>query len=777
MKWLFHRYVRQFFLLCILASVVLLAWLHWWGVPAWVRNAVGHELSKRGINAQIESLTFDPWRGLVAEQVTVRLPGNDQLAFNADEVRLQVAVTPIFKGHVVVEALEFSDSVFSMEVPQEGGGSFPLKVSGVNGIFGFDAEQTLLIKDLRFQFLNLLFDVKGSLGTKQVGPKTSAEPRKPLLLKKQWVELLDNWQKVGTTRPLVLEVGVAGDIRKKETIDIGVKLRGQNVSYGSLLIQKAQGEVRYRNDTVEIDHLALETPEGSIDVQGRYAIISRDAELNFTGKIGPRLLSHFLPADKQKFIEGWETVEPFSLNVSAQATGGRWSEAKASLEIRSGEFSYRKVPFRELRVKAAWEAGKLSVPELILTRAEGNFIAVIDWDRSTDLCQFMIDSTINLDEFEPILGETGKNAFKTFEFKKAPVIALKGTRILRDPKSTKAAGSLDMLEFSGNGILIKSFRCKLDISGPVIRFNKVECHKKEGKMTGDFTLDTQTGDLSMKAVSDIYPVDVATIIGPKTKASIEPYHFKTVPHIRWDGVYNLKNTALNDLRIDVTCAKFNWWKLNMGKVKARVWVGPKSIEISRLTSVFHEGTMKAEVLVDITGKDSKVGFSVDLDQVNFMPLTEDLFGYKKVEGKLTGKAWAAGVTGQADSWVGNGWLKIEEGELWRIPIFGDLSKVLGTIIPGFGSPKARYAETKFRLQDSYAYMDDIKIDSLVVTLTAKGKYYFDERLDFIVQPHLLRKLFFIGWFLDPITKIAELKLTGTLKKWNWSTAYIPIPSL
>ena len=216
----------------------------------------------------------------------------------------------------------------------------------------------------------------------------------------------------------------------------------------------------------------------------------------------------------------------------------------------------------------------------------------------------------------------------------------------------------------------------------------------------------------------------------------------------------------------------------MKKRKGGVGVGTKSIEISRLTSQFHEGSMKAEVLVDITDKgSSKVGFTVDLDQVNFRPLTEDLFGYKKVEGKLTGKAWAAGVTGKAEAWVGAGELKIEDGELWRIPIFGDLSKVLGTIIPGFGSPKARYAEAKFVIHDAYAELDDIKIDSLVVTLTSKGKYYFDERLDFIVQGHLLRKLFFIGWFLDPLTKIAELKLTGTLKKWEWKTAYLPIPGL
>lgn len=777
MKRLFHKNVRQVFLTTVLIGVAILAWLHWWGVPGWIKGAVLGELAKRGINAEIESLSFDPWRGLVAEKMTVRLPGADQFSFQADEVRLEIGMTPLLKGHVVVEALEFSDSVFAMEIAREDGGTYPLEVRDVNGTFGFDAEQTLLIKELWFKFLNVSFDVKGSLGTRHVGPRPAPEPRKPLVLKKQWIDLLDNWQKATTTSPLVLEVGVSGDIRKKESIAVTVKLRGQNVHYGALQIQRARGEIRYKADQLEIDHLALETPEGSVEVTGRYAMLTRDADLQLSGQITPPLLSHFLPAGKLKYLEGWQIAAPFALEVSAEARDGRWNEAKASLQFHAGEFSYKSVPFKELRVKASWEGGRLTVPELILARAEGSLSAVVEWDRSTDMCNFILDSTVNLDDFEPMFGEGAKNAFKTFTLGKAPIIALKGSLIPKDVRSLKASGSLNLTDCDGNGISLKSFRCNLDVDGPVIRFTKVECWKKEGRMTGDFTLNTATGDLTMKAVSDIYPVEVAAIIGPRTKASIEPYHFKAVPHILWNGVYNLKDHNLHNLTIDVTCAKFNWWKLNMENLKARVWVGPKSIEISRLTSRFHEGTLKGEVLIDVTEKDSKVGFSVDLDQVNFRPLTEDLFGYKEVNGKLTGYAWAAGVGGKAETWVGDGWLKIEEGELWKIPIFGGLSKALGTIIPGFGSPKARYAETKFTLKDSAANMDDIKIDSLVVTLTAKGRYYFDERLDFIVQPHLLRKLFFIGWFLDPVTKIAELRLTGTLKKWEWSTAYIPMPKI
>ena len=368
MRWIFHKHVRQIFLLGVLSAVAVFGYLHWWGVPGWIKHAVLKELSKRGINAEIESLTFDPWRGMVAEQVTIRLPASEQLAFKADEVRLEIGLAPLLKGQVVIEELEFSDSVFSMEVPREDGGAFLLEVKQVNGIFGFDAEQTLLIKDLRFRFLNLLFDVKGSLGTKRFGPVASVEPRKPVVLKKQWVEFLENWQRISAAQLLAIDVNISGDLRKKESIAATVRLRGRDVRYGSLLIRRARGEIRCKENIVEIDHLGLETPEGSAEVQGRYAIETKDADLQFSGKIGPRLLSHFLPDEKQKVLEGWEPSEPLSLEVSARASGGRWAEARASIQIHGGEFSYKTVPFRELRVKADWEGGRLSVPELILTR-------------------------------------------------------------------------------------------------------------------------------------------------------------------------------------------------------------------------------------------------------------------------------------------------------------------------------------------------------------------------------------------------------------------------
>ena len=616
--WVFHRHVRQLALLAVLVTVAAFAYLHWWGVPGPVRAALLDELGKRGIQVEIGALTYDPWRGTIAEKVRLQLPGREPLTITADEIRLKVAYGPLLKGRAVVEELELVDSVFSCDLHVDDGTIYPLVIKGVNGSFAFDEQRRLWVRDLRARVLSFALQVEGSLLTER--PRRPRPEPKPFILQRRWVDWIRRAEKDSTGQPLNVHVWFNGELSHPEDMAVEARMKGRSVEWGKLSLKDAHGRLRYKKGELWIEHLVLESRAGKLQANGWYSTAVKQGGCWLHGDIIPQWLAPLIPKEKEKYLDGWEFKDPVAVDAWAEISGGL-AGTTANLRIRSGAFSGRGVAFRGFSGQAQWAAGKLSLSEFIVTREEGNFTASADYERATGHCSFRVESYLNFDQFEPLL-PAGKNFFRTFDFAKPPVIRLEGEFVKGQPDSLKAAGSLEAQDFTGNGVPVRSVKCGLEINGPKIRFRDVVGVKNEGRFIGNFLLNTRTHDLTIQAVSDVYPIDVATILGPKSKATVQPYEFSGAPpHNEWNGTVNLKNPRLNDLKIWVKAGKLHWWKMSMENVRALVWIRPRTIEVLDFSCAYHEGTLHANVLVDITRKEPKFGFRADLKRADFRPVT------------------------------------------------------------------------------------------------------------------------------------------------------------
>ena len=123
---------------------------------------------------------------------------------------------------------------------------------------------------------------------------------------------------------------------------------------------------------------------------------------------------------------------------------------------------------------------------------------------------------------------------------------------------------------------------------------------------------------------------------------------------------------------------------------------------------------------------------------------------------------------------GNGNLQLTGSELGEVHLFGVLSQVLSAVWLDFSSLKLDAARSSFQLRDGRVHFPDLKITGPSAAIDAQGDYIIKTKsLDFSARLKPYEEIHnpitaLPGVIMNTLTRIFELKLTGPIKKPNWS---------
>ena len=220
-------------------------------------------------------------------------------------------------------------------------------------------------------------------------------------------------------------------------------------------------------------------------------------------------------------------------------------------------------------------------------------------------------------------------------------------------------------------------------------------------------------------------------LGPKTGRLVEPYHFLQPPTARVNGQVPLhdmnggRDMADVDLRFDIIQgAPFEWLKLKTANVVGTIhWLG-QTLVLTNVAAEFYggDGNGFADFDFRVPHEGADYDFTVNVTNADLHELAGDLSSPTNLlEGTLAGTL----VVIHADSrdwqmWNGFGHANVHDGLLWDIPIFGILSPVLNTILPGMGNSRATDAAARFVITNGVFYTDSLEIRSTMTRLEYTG---------------------------------------------------------
>ena len=158
-------------------------------------------------------------------------------------------------------------------------------------------------------------------------------------------------------------------------------------------------------------------------------------------------------------------------------------------------------------------------------------------------------------------------------------------------------------------------------------------------------------------------------------------------------------------------------------------------------------------------------------------MTESKFIKRASGGKLELAITAQGNPDNPTRLKGEGTLQLTGAELGEINLFGVLSQVLNAFSLNFSSLKLDAARSSFQMADGRVYFPDVRITGKSALIDARGNYFIDSKsVDFIahLKPYEEARnplTAMVGLFMNPLTSMFELQLTGALSNPKWAVIF------
>ncbi|MDB6031889.1 MAG: hypothetical protein JWM16_2227 [Verrucomicrobiales bacterium] len=453
-------------------------------------------------------------------------------------------------------------------------------------------------------------------------------------------------------------------------------------------------------------------------------------------------------------------------------------------EFDVGEGSYRGIPFLAARSPFAFSNMIWRIPELKVTRPEGELVADYFSDQRTRDFHWQLRSGIDPRAIKPFFDkENQQHVFDSLEFTTPPRVEAEIWGRWQDVQRLGAAGRVIVTNAAFRGE-------KVDFVSSWFRYtNQVLCllepkaltKGKEGNAPGvsiDF-IDRRVWFTNVVGNLDAH--SVTRMIGKGATRALEPFQFDEPPIVRLNGSVDFKRGRhQDDLHFDIAGQRFHWQGFLLQQVTANLdWVG-HSLLVTNAHGTFRTGQVggNADFNFGTERKGADFKFNLSMADLDLKTFVEQLgFKTNKLEGSLTGELHV--TRGNTENWKavdGNGFLDLKDGLLWDIPIFGVFSPVLNAVIPGLGNSRAKEATATYAITNGVIYSRDLEIRATAMRMEYEGAVDLDQRVDGKMGAELLRDMpafgFVISKILWPVTKLFEYKITGTLKEPKTEPLYV-----
>ena len=527
-------------------------------------------------------------------------------------------------------------------------------------------------------------------------------------------------------------------------------------------------------------------------------VASRQLHAQLTSTIDPHKIAPVLTDGARKWLQQFTWAAPPDVQGQVELTLPAWTnrepdwgaEVQPSLSL-AGEFtvqhggSYRGVQADAAHSHFSYSNMCWHLPDLAVARAPGRLEAEHREDDRTKEFYWHIKSSVDPNIARPLLGPDPQRVFDLIGLTSPPVVEAEVWGRSHSPEQTGVRGRIALTNFSFRGESATTLQAELLYTNKLLtviapRLERGTQHVSADGLLADFNAEVI---YLTNGFSTADPLFVARAIGPKIAKTIAPYQFERPPTARVHGIIPLHGEEAANLHFDIEGGPFHWWKFNLPYIAGHVhWAGLQ-LDISELRTRFYDGVASGAAGFRFPeDRDMDFHFTATVTNALLQSLMADLSAHtNRLEGRLDGTVVVTHALGsRSDSVQGYGLLRLRDGLIWDIPIFGVFSPVLDGIVPGLGTSRASAAACTFAMTNGVVRSDDLEIRSPALRVQYRGTVDLDSKVNARVEAELLRDMWLVGPLVStvfwPVTKMFEYRVTGTLSEPQTDPVYI-IPKL
>lgn len=563
------------------------------------------------------------------------------------------------------------------------------------------------------------------------------------------------------------------------------KLAAKNMSVGG----------GWRAPFLSITNLRAELYDGALDARGQLDVATREAVFSLTSDFDAQKVNHVLTPQAQDWLSKFSWSNAPHVSGSGAVVLPAWTnrqpdwraEVRPTLRL-AGEFAvtngaYQGIPADWARSRATYTNQVWHLPDLEVGRGNERLRVEHIADDKTRDYYFRIHSTADLRVARSQLSTNQQRGFDLISFTGPPVIEGELWGRWREYDRIGFRGRVVLTNFGFRDQAMDRFESDLtytnrmlDLFAPYIsRGTQI---LRAAAIHADF--DARRAYIT-NGFSTADPQAVARAIGPKIGRHMEQYIFREPPIVRVEGYAPMKDEPEADLRFDIVGGPFRWSKFNTTRISGTAHWRDETLSLSNVQADLYRGKGTGGAWFDfnrnIPGADFK--FNLNATNIHLPTLMADLSAHtNRLEGRLALRLSITNANStDLHSWNGYGRVRIKDGLIWEIPIFGVLSKPLDSISSGLGSSEVSEGSGRFGIRKGVIYSDDLEMRALTMRLQYEGSVDFNGQVDARVRAEPLRDVWIFGPLVNlalwPVTKMFEYKISGTLADPKSEPVYLP----
>ncbi|MEX1118951.1 MAG: AsmA-like C-terminal region-containing protein [Terrimicrobiaceae bacterium] len=765
--------IRLMLVLLFLGIPAAITWATVFGIGFGLRERVEQALSMGPLETKVRRVSFDLLRGLVAEGVEVfsSKAGGKQI-LKVGSVAVSPNLSALLSRKLEIDKVVLDDTEAQIPIRNKSGQISTLTIEGVKAhVVFFDnqlhiTEFEAIVQGIRLRGGGVL---KNPAQLEMEQPGREGQP--PPEIVSRLVDAIDDLKFPGSKPTITLEF--TADLADLSQLEIQpIALRSGPIVAKDWRLEGIEAEARYVDKGLFLDRLMIRDDLGNLRVWAAF----KDKQLAFEADstLGHAQFFGLLGEDKIPKGLVLKEVVQFSVQGSTDFSQAK-PEVTAVGAFQVGGFSFRGVEAESLRANFAWKGDKFFLREARLM--VGGKDADADVLVAPGDFRMKATSTIRPTSLAPAMDDIARDLISKMEFQDAPWVQISLRGPSSDFKQMQGQGALKLGRTAMRDVWIDSAESHLEVGGGAITYKNILLTKDKGTGRGTFTYDFGGQQVRLEnIVSTLDPVSVLMWIDPKIAEAVVPYKFRQPPTVKGSGVVHMKDLSKNKLLLTVEAQEGLDYELlgktlNLGKTSANVDIIGAEVQARVKRSTLMGGSVSVSADVSIDPKKPVFDAEVDVRKVDFAKLTKLYFNFDTSKGLVSGRYKFSAPTTAPEKMKGWGTIRIEDGNVFAIPILGPLSDIISKIIPGAGYQTARLATADFEIADETITTKNLEIEGAGFSLFGSGDIFFmRDRMDMSVR---INARGLPGIVLFPVSKLFEYVSTDAVSKPEWRPKIIP----
>ena len=755
------------------------------------RQLIMDELSRRGIEAKMDKLTFDPFEGLVARNVRIfEDEKHRSVLATINNITLDIDLARLVRKEQFLNTIDLRDADISFPIDPKKPDGDRIEISNFSARIQMP-DETIDIQKAEFEIGGLIVSLRGALLQPTPDPDAAPDEEPPDTRKhRQFIsDMIGEIEKfhVAAGKPR-LDVEIFGDLDKPEEIEAKLELRAAEITRKNYYCDRLEADIEFKYPNILLDRLLIADRFGELHGHAQHSIGGDSISFDVESSID----SHTLLRSILNTREFGEVVfyGPPKLEVEGEYFIGEPAEpgrppVKLFGNAACGRFISRSELFEGFHVDFAIDREKMFFRNLLLEHKTGTAEAKILYSGEEEGMRFQATVDLSPKIFSLFIdNRVAKKMIERFDFDRSPnfFIRFEGHGPARDRATWRTEGNVSASNFRYNGTPVKSVVTNFELSEDILTFTDFRLDREEGFISGEMAMiDPKKHLASVRGVrGTIDPVPTTRYFAPKVADKLVRYRFAQPPTVTLDGDIATRGSDGHDFTVTFETpgeAGYTFLKkpLPLSAPRGEVRIVDSKLNLDLDTQLFGGDV---HVLGDFNLKKGEKAFdaTVTVDKIDFGQLADTYELKTDTEGEFTGNATLSGQIGSFESISAKGAASIFNGNVFAIPVLGPISRLINRMMPE--KPQAGYsvaneASAKLQLEDGKLRAEEFQAIAGGFKLKGEGTVDFiADDIDFNMQMNVRGAP---GVVLFPVSRLFKYKGEGPISDPRWRPVNFTLP--